>query len=114
MTDTPSQGLSIESDGSAKIVFDLSLHTDTSIKKAIYKFASDLSSVLEKKSESKLIAHVHFKSEIESSEKMLLLSALCNEVIDQDLREKIFAETEATRNLILAQAFSRTNLLSGD
>jgi His-Xaa-Ser system protein HxsD len=33
-----------------------------------------------------------------------------NEVIDQDLRRRIARETENTRNLILAMAFSKTGL----
>lgn len=40
-----------------------------------------------------------------------LAGELRNEALDQELREVIAAETEAVRNLILAQAFSKTSLL---
>ena len=36
------------------------------------------------------------------------------EVLDQDLREKLKAETEPIRNLILAHAFSRTGIPSDE
>src|SRR4051812_21549885 len=40
-----------------------------------------------------------------------LVGEFRNEVLDQELRETVAAETEAVRNLILAQAFSKTALL---
>ena len=41
----------------------------------------------------------------------LLTGEFCNEVLDQELREAVAQETEAVRNLLLAQAFSATSLL---
>ena len=41
----------------------------------------------------------------------LLEAEFRNAVLDQDLREIVARETEAVRNLIIAQAFSRTALL---
>jgi hypothetical protein len=35
----------------------------------------------------------------------------CNEVLDQELRETIAEETAGIRNLLLAQAFSKTSLI---
>lgn len=35
----------------------------------------------------------------------------CNEVLDQQLRARLAEETEGVRRLLLAQAFSRTNIL---
>lgn len=112
MTDAKNSRLCLGQDGSATVIFDLSLHSETSIKKAIYKFASDFSTLLEKTSENSITAYITFPASMDQDSKSKLLSALCNEVIDQDLREQIFVETEGTRNLILAQAFSKTNLLS--
>jgi His-Xaa-Ser system protein HxsD len=43
-----------------------------------------------------------------------LLGDLRNEVLDQTLRERIRAETDDVRNLILALAFSKTGLADGD
>lgn len=39
---------------------------------------------------------------------------LRNEVLDHQLREQIRAQTEGVRNLILAHAFSKSGLISGD
>jgi His-Xaa-Ser system protein HxsD len=39
---------------------------------------------------------------------------LRNEALDQQLREQIRAQTEGVRNLILAHAFSKTGLISGE
>jgi len=35
----------------------------------------------------------------------------CNEVLDQELREEIAAETRGVRDLLLAHAFSKTSLI---
>ena len=43
-----------------------------------------------------------------------LLGDLRNEVLDQELRERVRAETSDVRNLILALAFSKTGLAEGD
>jgi len=39
---------------------------------------------------------------------------LRNEALDQQLREQIRAQTEGVRNLILAHAFSKSGLISGE
>jgi His-Xaa-Ser system protein HxsD len=43
-----------------------------------------------------------------------LLGDLRNEVLDQELRERVRAETTDVRNLVLALAFSKTGLAEGD
>jgi His-Xaa-Ser system protein HxsD len=43
-----------------------------------------------------------------------LLGDLRNEVLDQELRERVRAETSDVRNLVLALAFSRTGLAEGN
>ncbi len=43
-----------------------------------------------------------------------LLGDLRNEVLDQELRERVRAETSDVRNLVLALAFSKTGLAEGD
>ena len=39
---------------------------------------------------------------------------LKKEVLDQELRHKLKAETEPVRNLIFAHAFSKTGLIAGE
>jgi His-Xaa-Ser system protein HxsD len=43
-----------------------------------------------------------------------LAGEFCNELLDQTLRLKIGRDTEHVRNLILAQAFSKTSLIEPD
>jgi His-Xaa-Ser system protein HxsD len=99
-------------DGSCSVLFDLSIHSQTAIKKAVYKFAGDCSAILTIKGPNGIEARLAFPDCATVPTKKAIVEALCNEVIDQDLREQIARETEATRNLILAQAFSKTSLLT--
>ncbi len=99
---------------SIAVTFDLSINSITAIKKAVYKFAGDCSAILSTAEPNQLKAELSFPETISLTERKAVVRALCNEVIDQDLREQIAQETEAIRNLILAQAFSKTSLLQQD
>ncbi len=112
MNESQLQRLVHEQDGSVCILFDLTVHSETAIKKSVYKFAADFSVVLERTASNDMAVLVNFPASTNEDSRSSLVRALCNEVIDQDLREQIATETEATRNLILAQAFSKTNLIS--
>lgn len=52
------------------------------------------------------------KRQLENLEE--LAGNFCNEVLEHTLRARLRAETEPVRRLILAQAFSRTNLITPD
>lgn len=99
----------ISKDGEIPISFCLSVYTETAIKKAALKFA-DLCSVHLSKNENVVTATLSFSSEKSSETRDQVRNALINEVLDQELREKISSDTEPLRNLILAHAFSRTGL----
>jgi His-Xaa-Ser system protein HxsD len=99
-------------DGSCSLLFDLRINSLTAIKKAVYKFAAECSAIMNTKEPDRIEVTLHFPGSKDLSAKKTIIEALCNEVIDQDLREQIARETEATRNLILAQAFSKTSLLT--
>jgi His-Xaa-Ser system protein HxsD len=89
------------------VEFDKKIYSVAAIKKAAYKFARDFT-VLLSDEERNVLARISFASE--SQDRKELTDAFCAEVLDQDLREQIKNETEATRNLILAHAFSKTTL----
>jgi His-Xaa-Ser system protein HxsD len=58
---------------------------------------------------------LHFLSEPKDEEQnQRLVGAFRNEVLDQDLRAVIAKETEATRNIVLAFALSKTGLQGGE
>lgn len=100
-------------DGTTSISFDPATTPLDAIKKAAYKFAKDCSIVITS-SKTAYIAHITFFGSLEPDKKTRLTGAFCNEVIDQELRETIAAKTEDIRNLILAQAFSKTSLIQND
>jgi len=112
MSQTEDSGVRTSDDGSLLVLFDLRIYKISAIKKAAYKFASDCSVLLKQLSVDQLEAHLSFSDNTDACAKKIIARAFCNEVIDQDLREQIAQETEATRNLILAQAFSKTSLLT--
>jgi His-Xaa-Ser system protein HxsD len=101
-------------DGSISVCFDARVCPLDAIKKAAYKFAKDCSVILGADGDNYLATISFFDAATEPSAKKRLVGAFCNEVIDQELREKIATQTEPVRNLILAQAFSKTSLISDD
>ena len=100
-----------EEDGSISVLFDLRLYSLDAVHQAGYKFAADFAALLTMRGESELAANLRFTKDVDSHSKNKLVCAFVNEVTDQHLRSRIAAETEATRNLILAEAFSKTSLL---
>ena len=94
--------------------YSLSLNTSIysvgAIKKAAYKFADRTSVMINPVSESAVLIVFNFVGKHAESNPEQVISDFCNELLDQDLRERIKKETEPMRNLILAHAFSRTSL----
>ena len=112
MTPDASAPISENADGTVTVIFDARVYVLDAIKKAAYKFAKDCSIILAS-DEDKFVATVtSFDPNADNNSRTRLVGAFCNEVIDQELREKIAIQTEPMRNLILAQAFSKTNLLN--
>lgn len=106
--------ISNAADGFIKLVFSLDVYSLETIKKAAYKFTDKVSFDFNKTDDKTLevtISSITTQPEIELE---YIAKQFNNEVLDQDLRGIIASQTEATRNLILAQAFSRTNLLNNE
>jgi His-Xaa-Ser system protein HxsD len=114
MKSIESSAVTQSDDGSFLVIFDLQVNKLTAIKKAVYKFAADCSAILRTKEPQQVEVRLSFPDSTDLAVKKAIVGAFCNEVIDQDLREQISQETEASRNLILAQAFSKTSLLQQD
>lgn len=106
-----SSEIEVHADGSVSVYFDRAVYSASAVKVAVYKFAADFSTLLSKPDDRRLEARLTFPAGTTGEKRDALLRALCNEVIDQDLREDIARQTESTRNLILAEAFSKTSLL---
>jgi His-Xaa-Ser system protein HxsD len=91
---------------------DTEIYSCLAIEKACYRLSDVLASVI-KKVENQYFVEITFTGKEKSEEGIqFTLSRLKNEILDQNLREKIKSETEPTRNLILAYAFSQTGLIA--
>lgn len=93
----------------ATIHIDLAVYSLEAIKKTLYRLSDRCSGNIEKISDSKAGVHLSFG---DNSDRETVLADFHTELVDQDLREVITRQTLPLRNLILAHAFSRTNLVS--
>ena len=101
-------------DGTLLLTFDLQVYKLDSVKKAVYKFTDRCRVELGIQEITQLLeVRLTLLKPLSVPEQDMLASHFLNEVLDQDLRDTLFQETEAVRNLILAQAFSKTSLLDG-
>lgn len=94
--------------------FDVDIYSCLAIEKACYRLSDVLAGVVSKKGSHYLVEVTFIGKEKTDEGIQATLSRLKNEVLDQNLREKIKAETTPTRNLILAYAFSRTGLIANE
>jgi His-Xaa-Ser system protein HxsD len=90
-----------------ELSFDASAHTLDAIQRAAYRFCDRFSIDL-RREEDAFICTLFFPDDQTATEGTI--ADFRSEVLDQVLRERIRAETEGTRNLILALAFSKTDL----
>jgi His-Xaa-Ser system protein HxsD len=91
------------------ISFDSSLHSGDAVQRAIYRFSDRLSCDLERDGDA-----WRCRLHVDTSEAPVadsIVGDFRNEVVDQVLRERIRSETKDVRNLILALAFSQTELM---
>lgn len=95
------------------LTFDKGVYSLTAVKKSAYRylhaFTTDISIV-----EGTICCVLNFVSSVNEADAVRLSNELKKEVLDQDLREKLHAETEAVRNVILAHAFSQTGLVNNE
>lgn len=92
-------------------ILSLSTYSLNAVKKACYKFSSEFSVKLEKIDDEKIKVGFEFNPKADNEAPADLIRQFHNELLDQDLREIVFKETEGVRNLILAHAFSKTTLI---
>jgi His-Xaa-Ser system protein HxsD len=102
-----------EAPTSLRLRFDARVHSLTVIKKAAYRFLDRFTVAITREGED-WACELSFLNPVSASDAQKLGQALQAEVLDQDLREIIAAETESVRNAVLAVAFSRTGLQAGE
>ncbi len=91
------------------VVVDLGLYSRDAIRKAAYKFSGDW--YVELVSGSDQTVNVRFTPKAEGKDGDLVRKEFFNELLDQTLRERIASETLAVRNLIMAHALSKLDLI---
>jgi His-Xaa-Ser system protein HxsD len=94
---------------SAELTFGSEHHSADAIQRAAYRFSDRLSLELVVEPTA-FCCRLTVVSDDEAVV-ALVLHDVRNEVLDQVLRERIRDETEGTRNVILALAFSQTSLV---
>src|SRR4051794_29319527 len=97
----------------ATVTFDLSVFSLDCIKRASYRTTAD-SAVDISVEGGHAVCVIHFRSPVTPELAARASERLRLEVLDQDLRSIVAAETSTVRNTILALAFSRSGLQSDD
>jgi His-Xaa-Ser system protein HxsD len=91
-----------------QLSFDATAYSADAIQRAAYRFSDRLSLDL-KRVNGDFACTLLIKDELQEQAEEIAAD-FWNEALDQTLRERIRAETEGVRNLILALAFSNTGL----
>jgi His-Xaa-Ser system protein HxsD len=94
-----------------ELTFDSKINTPLVIEKATYKFLDRFAAIIKLEGEVVFVS-LDFQSSVEDQGEVVRLFKV--EVVDQSLREKIAAETQVERNLILSYAFSRSGLMDAE
>lgn len=92
---------------SVELTFDVASHSVDAIQRAAYRFSDRVSCELA----SGDAEHCCVLTALSDADLDVLIADFRTEVLDQVLRERIRAETEPIRTMILAQAFSKTGVV---
>jgi His-Xaa-Ser system protein HxsD len=96
----------------------LSLHADAyslaALQKTAYGLANRCSVVVGPAADGGIPVTLHFRPDTTEAQARQVALQFLRDVVDQELRERLAEETRAMRSLLLAHAFSRTNLIRRD
>jgi His-Xaa-Ser system protein HxsD len=101
-------------DGVIRILLNPDAYRLAAIQKTAYVFADRCTALIGTPENGHLPLSIVFRSKMTEADALHLAQLFLQELIDQELREHLGEETRAMRSLILAHAFSRTNLIRGD
>jgi His-Xaa-Ser system protein HxsD len=99
------------SNGGFKTQIDLRVYRLVAVQKTAYRHARYLSVILGAIRDQQLELQVLFAANTAEPAAREQLRTFFRDLLDQELREKIGEQTHALRALILAQAFSKTDLI---
>jgi His-Xaa-Ser system protein HxsD len=97
----------------ADVSFDPAVYSLDAVKTACHRFLDRFTSDIELR-DGKILCRLSFDAKVSSATADGQIENFKREVLDQDLRLKLKAETEPIRNLILAHVFSRTGLIADE
>lgn len=112
--DTGSQTAFTFQDASVHVSVDTRIYRLVAVQKTAYTLAERCTAVLGTPEGERLPITLVFRPETVEREALETTRLFFQELLDQELREKIGDETRAVRALILAQAFSKTDLIKRD
>jgi His-Xaa-Ser system protein HxsD len=90
---------------------DVRTYRLVAVQKAAYKLASRCTIIIGTERELVLPITFTFSAGVSEDDARAVAQLFFRELLDQELREKIGEETAAVRALILAHAFSKTDLI---
>jgi His-Xaa-Ser system protein HxsD len=93
------------------VTLDLQVYRLTAVKKTAYKLADRCTAVLGSIEGERMPLTIFFPPRTQESAAIEVTRLFFQELLDQELREQISDETRAIRSLILAHAFSKTDLI---
>lgn len=98
-------------DGAIELTLDLRVYRMAAVKKAAYRFADRFTAVIGSPNGDTLPVRLMFKPNTKEATMREIVRFFYEELLDQELREEVAAEVGPMRMLILAQAFSKTDLI---
>lgn len=98
-------------DGAVRALLDLRCYRLTAVQKAGYKFADKCTLVVGSSEGESLPITLLFPPTTKEREALDQVRLFFRELLDQELREKLADETQPVRSLLLAHAFSKTDLI---
>jgi His-Xaa-Ser system protein HxsD len=101
-------------EGRIEATVDLRVYRLAAVQKAAYRFAERFTVVLGTQHDHVQPIAFVFRPSTAEPDALDAFRLFFEELLDQELREHIGEETRAIRALIIAQAFSRTDLVKRD
>jgi His-Xaa-Ser system protein HxsD len=98
-------------DGAIHAVVDLRAYRLAAVQKSAYRIADRCTAVLGELAGDSLPLTFLFPAGANEEAALATVKLFFQDLLDQELREKVSEETKPIRALILAQAFSRTDLV---
>jgi His-Xaa-Ser system protein HxsD len=103
----------LSGEGELEIILSTKIYSLSAIKLTSLKYSDRFGVKISDLEDQKVRISFNFKGAFDESSQSAFYDEFLNDLLDQDLREVIFTKTEKVRNLILANAFSRTSLIEG-